>query len=221
MLVAFVSFVAGLQGLPLAEAVAISFTAPLFITALSQPLLGEPVGSRRWGAVLVGFLAMLLMLRPGTDAFSPHALLVLLSALAFALAMMLTRRLARSETSAAMAVYTALGGGLATLPFLPAVWKTPGPVDLTVFVLFGIIGGTAAYVMIAAHRHAPAVVLAPFNYTALVWAAALGWLIWHESPVALTWLGAAIIAASGLYIAHREAVVSGRPRIPARPADEV
>jgi len=205
LFIAFLTFIWGLTGLPFAEAIAISFTAPLFITALSGPLLGEAVGIRRWSAVAVGFVGMLIMLRPGTDAFSLHAVLVLISALAFALAMLLTRRMSRSESNAAMLVYTSLGGMLFCLPALPFVWQTPAGGDLWQFGFLGIVGGGAAYLMIAAHRHAPAVVLAPYVYTSLVWAAIVGWLVWREAPDSWGWLGAAVIVVAGIYIARREA----------------
>lgn len=205
LFIAFLAFIWGLTGLPFAEAVAISFTAPLFITALSGPLLGEAVGIRRWSAVAAGFVGMLIMLRPGTDAFSLPAALVLVSALAFALAMLLTRRMARTESNAAMLVYTSIGGMLLCLPVLPLVWQAPLGGDLGNFAFLGIVGGSAAYLMIAAHRHAPAVVLAPYVYTELVWAAIIGWLVWREVPDAGVWLGALVIVLAGIYIAHREA----------------
>ena len=106
-------FFTALRGLPLAEAIAITFTAPLFVTALSGPLLGEAVGVRRWAAVIIGFLGVLIMVRPGTDAFRPEALLVMTSALMYGLAMLLTRRLTGTETDVALVTYTTLITGLA------------------------------------------------------------------------------------------------------------
>jgi drug/metabolite transporter (DMT)-like permease len=209
LFVAFLGFIWGLTGLPFAEAIAIGFTAPLFITALSGPLLGEQVGIRRWSAVAVGFVGMLIMVRPGTEAFSFHAVLVLVSALAFALSMLLTRRMSRSESNVAMLVYTSGGGLLLCLPALPFVWLWPAADELWRFVFLGVVGGSAAYVMIAAHRHAPAVVLAPYVYTTLIWATAIGWVVWREVPDAWTWVGALVIVAAGVYIAHREARRAG------------
>ena len=203
---ALLSFFTALRGLPLAEAIAVGFTAPLFVTALAGPLLGESVGPRRWAAVVVGFVGALVMVRPGTEAFRPEALLVVLSALSFALAMLLTRRLSRTETDVSMVAYTSLIAGLASLPFVVFVWRTPGGSDLGLFAVVGIVGGTAAYLLVVAYRHAPASVIAPFDYSGLIWASLLGWMVWRETPEPAVWIGAAIIASSGIYITHRETV---------------
>ncbi len=206
------SFFAGLRYLPLAEAVTITFTAPIFVTALSGPLLGESVGLRRWAAVLVGFAGALIVLRPGTEAFRPESLLVLGSALCFALAMLLTRWMARSETNTAMLAYSTLGAALASLPFLGFVWVPPAGDHLLVFLALGILGGIGANFMISAYRHAPASVIAPFDYTALIWTGLLGWMLFEDQPDALVWLGAAIICAAGLYITRREALLRRKAR---------
>ena len=122
-------FFTALRGLPLAEVTAVTFTAPLFVTALSGPLLGEAVGVRRWAAVVIGFLGALIMVRPGTEAFRPEALLVMTSALMYALAMLLTRRLTETETDVALVIYTTLITGLASLPFAVLAWQTPSGGD--------------------------------------------------------------------------------------------
>ena len=201
---ALLSFFTALRGLPLAEAIAVGFTSPLFVTALAGPLLGEAVGPRRWAAVVVGFVGALIMVRPGTEAFRPEALLVLLSALSFALAMLLTRRLSRTETDVAMVAYTSLIAGLASVPFLGFVWRTPATDDIGLFAVVGILGGIAAYLLVVAYRHAPASIIAPFDYSGLIWSSILGWLLWREVPEPAVWIGAAIIVASGIYITHRE-----------------
>ncbi len=194
-----------LRGMPLAEVIAVAFTAPLFITALAGPLLGETVGARRWGAVVVGFVGALIMVRPGSESFRPEALLVLASALSFALLVILTRRLTRTETNAALLTYSTFFAGAFGVPFLPFIWRPPALEDMGFFVLLGTIGGMAAYLVIQAYRHAPVSVLAPFEYTALIWGALLGWLIWQEQPDTPVWIGAAVVTAAGLYIARREA----------------
>ena len=201
---ALLSFFTALRGLPLAEAIAVGFTAPLFVTALAGPVLGEAVGPRRWAAVVIGFVGALVMVRPGTEAFRPEALLVLLSALSFALAMLLTRKLSRTETDVAMVAYTSLIAGLASLPFLGFVWRTPAGDDIGLFAVVGIFGGIAAYLLVVAYRHAPAAVVAPFDYTGLIWASLFGWLVWREAPEPAVWIGAAVIVLSGTYITHRE-----------------
>jgi drug/metabolite transporter (DMT)-like permease len=205
---ALFTFFSGLRRMPLAEAIAIAFTAPLFVTALSAPLIGEPVGARRWAAVLIGFVGALVMVRPGAAGFRFEALWILGAALSFALAMLLTRRMARSETNVAMLAYTTLGAGLVSLPLMPFVWRPPADGDIWLFLLIGMVGGTAAYFVIAAYRHAPAALVAPFEYTALVWGAILGWILWREQPEPVVWIGAAIIMLSGLYITHREATAA-------------
>ena len=204
---ALATFFAGLRVLPLAEAIAVTFTAPLFVTALSAPLLGEPVGPRRWAAVLVGFAGTLIVLRPGTEAFRPESLLVLCSALCFALAMLLTRWMARTETNTAMLAYSTLGAGIACLPFLGFVWRPLEAEHLWLFLALGILGGIGANFMISAYRHAPAAVIAPFDYTALIWGALLGWFLFQDRPDHFVWLGAAIIVAAGLYITRRESAL--------------
>ncbi len=193
-----------MRGLPLAEAVAITLTAPLFVTALSGPLLGEAVGVRRWAAVTIGLLGALIMVRPGTEAFRPEALLVMTSALMYALAMLLTRRLVRTETDVALVSYTTLITGLASLPFAVLAWQAPSGGDLGLFAVVGIGGASGHYLLVLAYRFAPAAVVAPFDYTKLIWASVLGWMVWLESPEPAVWIGAAIVAAAGAYITRRE-----------------
>jgi len=197
-------FYTALRGLPLAEAIAVSFTLPLYITALSGPLLGEAVGVRRWVAVIIGFLGALIMVRPGTEAFRPEALLVLTSAFIAALAMLLTRWLTRSETDVALVTHTTLIAGLASVPFASLAWQAPSAGDLGLFVLVGIAGGSAAYLMVVAYRNAPAAVVAPFDYSSLIWATVFGWILWRESPEPAVWIGGAIVVAAGVYITRRE-----------------
>lgn len=204
LFVALTCFFAGLRYLPLAEAIAIAFTAPLFTTALSQPVLGERVGPRRWGAVLFGFLGALIMLRPGTAAFQPEALFIVASALCFSSAMLLTRRIAATETNVSMLAYSTMGAGLASLPFQPFVWQAPDAIHIWVFLALGLVGGLAAYLIIVAYRNAPAAVIAPFDYTMMIWATLFGWLFWQETPEPIVVAGAVIIALAGLYVTHRE-----------------
>ncbi len=197
-------FFTALRGLPLAEAIAVTFTAPLFITALSIPLLGEAVGARRWAALVIGFVGALIMVRPGTEAFRPEALLVLASALMFALAMLLTRRLTRTETNVALVTYTTLITGLASLPLAVLAWQAPSTTNLGLFAVVGIGSASGNYFLVLAYRNAPAAVVAPFDYTKLIWASVFGWMLWRESPEPAVWIGAAIVAAAGVYITRRE-----------------
>ncbi len=201
------AFFTGLRYMPLAEAISIAFAAPLFVTALSVPLLGEHVGPRRWGAVVAGFLGVLVMTRPGADAFRIEALLILAAALCHALAMLVTRRLARSDTTPSIMFYSTSGALVVSTLALTFGWRNPVGADLIIFAAMGLVGGGGMYFVTQAYRYAPAAVIASFDYTALIWGMLLGWLIWHELPGANVWLGAAIVVASGLYIIHRESRV--------------
>jgi drug/metabolite transporter (DMT)-like permease len=161
---AIFSFFTGLRHLPLAEAISIAFAAPLFVTALSVPILGGRVGPRRWGAVVAGFLGVLVMTRPGAGAFRPEALYILAAALCYALAMLVTRRLARTETTPAiMLAGTAISLAVSGLA-LGFGWRTPAGGELLIFALMGLIGGTGMYFMTQAYRYAPAAVVASGLY---------------------------------------------------------
>lgn len=201
---ALVLFFWGLKFMPLAESIAVAFIAPLFVTALSVPLLGEHVGPRRWCAVIIGFIGTLVVLQPGTAAFQIEAMLIVGSALLFSIAMILTRRMSRTETSISMFTYSTIGAGLISVPFLGLAWQPPDLDHLFAFALLGFVGGTAAYLIIIAYRNASASVIAPFDYTALIWTSLSGWLIWNEQPGLAVWIGASIIILSSLYIARRE-----------------
>ena len=209
-------FFTALRGMPLAEAIAVTFTAPLFVTALSGPLLGEAVGVRRWAAVAVGFVGALIMVRPGTEAFRPEALWVMTSALMFALAMLLTRRLTRTETNVALVTYTTFITGLASLPLAILAWQAPSIGDLGLFAAVGVGGTSGNYLLVLAYRNAPAAVVAPFDYTKLIWASVFGWMLWRESPEPAVWIGAAVVAAAGVYITRREMALGRRAREAAR-----
>jgi drug/metabolite transporter (DMT)-like permease len=199
-----IAFYTGLRYMPLAEAVAIAFTAPLFVTVFSWPLLGERVGRRRWGAVAAGFVGAVIMLQPGTAAFRAEAILILVAALTFALAMLLTRRMAATETNTAIFAYSTLGAWIVSVPFVAFAWQVPVARDLWVFLMLGLVGGCGSYLVIVAYRHAPAALIASFDYTSLVWATLFGWVLWQERPGPAVWVGAAVIVTAGLYIIHRE-----------------
>ncbi len=197
-------FFTGLRYLPLADAFAVVFAAPLFITALSVPVLGEHVGLRRWAAVIVGFLGVLVVVQPGTASFRIEALLPLSAALAYALSMLVGRKLTRDLSTAAIMFWPSVGAVLVTLFMMPAQWQTPGLPDSGVFLLMGTIGTLGMSLITQGYRHAPAAVIAPFDYTVLFWGVIFGWTIWGDIPASNVWAGAAILVASGLYILHRE-----------------
>jgi drug/metabolite transporter (DMT)-like permease len=209
MFASLISLFNGLRWIPLAEAISIVLTVPLFITVLSYPVLGERVGPRRVIAAVVGFVGVLIMMRPGSAAFQVESLWLIAAALFFASAMLFTRRISRTETSVSILAYTTIGAFVASIPMAGLDWTTPSTEHIWVFLTIGMLGGTASFCMILAYTNAPAAVVAPFEYTALVWAAAIGWLVWAETPGLAVWIGAAVIVACGLYITRREGMPSG------------
>lgn len=190
--------------MPLADAVILGFSAPLMVTALSVPLLREPVGPRRWIAVLIGFIGVAVTVQPGSGLFSPIALLPLGAALAYAFIAIFTRQLTASDGNASIVFWTAIAamvaGGL-SLPF-DGVW--PALSDWPLLALLGLLGALGQLAMTQAFRLAPVSVIAPFEYSGILWAVGLGWLWFGELPPGSAYAGAAIIAASGLYILRRE-----------------
>ncbi len=201
---------AALRYLQLDEAIALVFSTPFFVAALSGPLLGERVRWRRWTAIAVGFVGVLVVTRPGPASFQPAALLSLSAALFYALYSLTTRMLARTDSNETTLFYSNIVGAAALLPVVPFVWTTP--TDLLVIALMvstGAIGSFGHYLLIAAHRLVPAAVLSPFIYTEIVLVIALGYLVFGDLPNRFTLAGAAIVVASGLYIVHRERKVRG------------
>jgi len=199
-------FVSGLAYLPLADAIAIAFAGPLFITALAQPLLGEHVGWRRWSAVLTGFIGILLIVRPGGAVVQWAVLLPLTASLAGALRDLLTRHLSSQETTVAILFYTTLGVILASLVTIPIIWVPVPLVDWGWFALSGFLIGFAHFLMIETFRYGEAALVAPFKYSGVIWAGLLGYLIWGDIPDFTTILGVSIVVLSGIYIFHREKI---------------
>lgn len=202
----------GYVHLPLATVTALGFTMPLFLTALSVPLLGERVGWRRCSAVLVGFAGVLLMLRPGfSDAAQGAALpplpvaIVLGGAVAWALAMISIRRMGEmGESGTTIVLWFAIGGTLVgAVAALPG-WVWPTPVQWALLAAVGLISAVAQLLMTAAYRSGETTLIAPFEYSGLLWTMSLGVLIWGELPRAWDFVGIAVLVASGLYIWHRE-----------------
>jgi len=202
--------------MPLANVVAIGFAAPLFITALSVPLLGEAVGPRRWSAVAVGFAGVIIMVRPNAELFNSVAMVALSGAVFMALAMIYVRKLSKTETSAAIVFYFSLSASLVSAAFMPAQWVSPALEDWALLILVGLVGGVAQIFMTNAFRNAPVAVIAPFDYTIMIWAAMLGFFVWGEVPGVNVWIGVAIVTASGIYIVRREAKLGVRRGV-ARP----
>lgn len=201
-------FVYSLSQMPMASAHSIMAIAPLMITAASAPLLGETVGIRRWMAVGIGFSGMLIILRPGFAVFDPVALVPLAGAVCFASYTLLTKVISRDDSHETTLFYTGTIGLLQMSILAPFFWTEPGAIDWFWLVVSGI-GGTLAHVCIIIALHmAPASTLQPFNYTMLVWATVLGYLVFGNLPDIWTAAGAGVIVASGLYAWHRERLAS-------------
>jgi len=199
--------------LPLADAIALGMSGPIFLTALSVPLLGERVGIRRWSAVLAGFAGVLIMVRPGSGVFEFKALTAIAGAFFYALAMVSIRRLARAEPAGTIVFYFtlfAMAAGLFTLPLAAIApawidpWVWPDASGWTILITIGLLGGTAQLTLTYAFKLAPVAVIAPFEYGSLIFGVTFGLLIWNEVPDRYILLGAAIVVASGLYILYRE-----------------
>ncbi|MDX2101145.1 MAG: DMT family transporter [Alphaproteobacteria bacterium] len=198
-------FFTGVGMMPLADAIAIAFAAPLFLTILSIPLLGERVGLHRWAALAVGFSGVLVMTRPGEGGVDVAALLVLASAFTYALGLVLVRRLSAQETAVALAFSSALLPAVATGFAMPWLWVNPQSGWVWgLLVVIGLLGGCGQLLMINAFRRAEASLLAPFDYIALLWAAGIGIVLFGDWPGLNIWIGAAIVISAGLYILHRE-----------------
>ncbi|MFA5123122.1 DMT family transporter [Zavarzinia sp.] len=203
--VSLFTFFLAYRYLELADAIALSFVSPLFMTALSVPILGEQVGWRRWTAIAVGFLGVLVIVRPGGGLFTPLALLPIAGAFTYALVGVTIRVLSRTEASVTIVFYFGLFSSIVAGLGLPFVWQTPASLqDWIGQIGIGLIGGVAQMAMTSAFSRAPVSVVAPFDYTAIIWASVLGYLVWGDVPVAGTFAGAALVIGSGLYILHRE-----------------
>jgi drug/metabolite transporter (DMT)-like permease len=194
----------GLTYLPIAEATAISFMSPLFIVALSGPMLGERVGIHRWVAVVIGLLGVLVIVRPGGGLAHWAVSMPLIGAVAFAAYQLSTRVLAATDTVFATLFYTGVGGFFWTCLLVPFFWTMPSPGQWIAFLAIGSLGVAAHLCLIKAFELAQASLLAPFNYTKLVWAALAGYLVFGDVPSLNTLAGCALIIASGLYVILRE-----------------
>lgn len=193
--------------LPLADVVAIGFAGPIFLTALSVPMLGEKVGIRRWCAVMAGFVGVVAMIRPGAGVVTLDALVPVAGAVGYAFAMVFVRRLTATETIASIVFYFTIICTVLSGLAMPFVWVTPASlVDWALLAAVGLCGGFAQLAMTYAFKLAPASLIAPFEYSAMIWGVAFGWLIWSELPDVYIATGAGIVIASGLYILHRETV---------------
>lgn len=206
MIGASLFFVSALAQLPIAQATATAFVAPMFVTALSIPLLGEQVGIRRWLAVAVGFAGVLIIVRPGGGGFGPTALYPVLSAASWASAMIITRMMRLADPALTTLFYTALVGVLALTAALPVVWQAITPEAWFLLALCGALSLLGQYFQVRAFLLGSASLLAPFSYAQIIGSTVIGVLAFHNFPDRWTWFGAAIVIASGVYVWHRERV---------------
>ena len=203
-LIAMTCGFSALQRLPLTDATAFQFASPLFMTAFSAVLLREQVGRHRWGAVLVGFVGVLIMTRPSGHMNLPGVALALAGAICAAGAAVTIRQMSDTERGATIVFYFTLGGTLLGLAGSLFNWVTPDPWTLAMLILGGIVGGVGQILTTQAVSVAPVGVVAPFDYSQLIWATGFGFLIWGELPHPATIAGALVVAGSGVYILHRE-----------------
>lgn len=203
---AMFGFFYGLSRMPLVDALTLGFTAPLMVTALSVPTLGEHVGWRRWVAVIIGFIGVLIILRPGTGEISLAAIAVLFAAFCYASLAITARKLAATESSYALSVYAVVGPLLISSALVGqgGSWRVPDAGGWLLFLLAGSCSVIAWIGIIGGYRRAAPALLAPFEYTALVGGAVAGYLIWDEVPDRWVIVGATIIIASGLFVVYRE-----------------
>lgn len=198
------NFVA-LQWMQLDEVLSIIFTFPFIVAIVSGPILGEWLGWRRWTAIAVGFGGVLLITRPGLGEFNPGALFSLASVICYGLYAVITRVVSRVDSNQTSLFFNNAIGALVMLPVIPFVWSAPANWHLALLlVCTGVFGSFGHFLMISAHKLAPAAVLSPFVYTQLIWVTILGYLVFDHVPSEWTLAGAAIVVGSGLYLLYRE-----------------
>jgi len=194
-----------LQYLQLAETGAIQFSVPIIIALIAAPMLGERMDRARWAAIAVGFVGVLVIVRPGTQGFHPALILSIINAFLYALFNLMTRHLAAHDSPETTQFYSSVGATLVITPFALAAWQTPSSaLQWLLLAGIGLAGGVGHYVLAVAHRYAPASVLGPFLYQQIVWMVLFGYLVFGDVPDAAVLVGAAIVIASGAYLLYRE-----------------
>lgn len=190
----------GVSLMPIADWVALSFTVPLFVAALAAPVLGETVGWRRWTAILLGFAGVVIIVPPTGEA-SLWALAVGLTAhFLVSSALVLIRRMGTAERTTTIVFYYMVALSITTALVAPFDWRPATANQLAMLMLVGAVAGAAHLLITSAYRLAPASVIAPFDYTGIIWAVAIGWLVWGEPPTLRLAIGGAIVIACGLYV---------------------
>ena len=232
----YIAYYLALPVMPLTTAVALFFTAPLFITALAVPMLGESVGWRRWMGLAAGFVGMLVILRPGFADIEPAALLAIVAALTYALAQLMGRKLGATDSASVMSFYMGFVfvymGGMLGLAFgsgefadgsnpswdaLLGAWSPPALTEIALIVTIGVTSAIGFVLLTQAYRIGEANKVAPFEYTMMIWATLFGFIFFGTVPDGYTLLGAGLIAASGIYVLHRERKTKVKPRTRRKP----
>ncbi len=205
------SFIVAVSYVPLADAVAVSFVAPFIVTLLGALILREHVGIRRWSAVTIGFLATIIIIRPGLGVMHPAVFLVIAAAALFAVRQIVSRALAATDRTTTTFAYTAIASVFCLSLPLPFVWQWPSSgFEIALLCSMALMAALAETMVIKALEVAQAVVVAPLHYTILIWSTFYGWLIFGDLPDRWTWLGALIIVATGIYTLNRERIVARR-----------
>ncbi|MCU1764214.1 DMT family transporter [Pseudomonas protegens] len=197
-------FTSALLFIPLAEATAVNFLAPVLVTALSVPLLGEQVTRGQWLAVICGFVGVLIIVHPGGELFTPAVLLPFCSALFFCFYQLLTRKLAEHDSPTTSNFFAGLCNTLVMTALVPFFWQTPGFLHGLLMLALGACGMSAHLFLTQAFRHAAPALLAPFGYCQIVFAGLLGWLLFGHAPSLITQVGIAVICLSGLAAAWQQ-----------------
>jgi drug/metabolite transporter (DMT)-like permease len=203
-------FFYSLLWLPFATAISLYFAGPLFITLLSIPVLRERVGPLRWLAVIVGFIGVVVICSPGTEFFTPYALLPVIAAFGYAVVIMMIRLSPHEDSTAAVTFFGNLAAAVICFLFLPFGWEAIASVDIGFFLLIGVSGAFAALALNAGYRYASASLLAPLDYLALPLALVAGYYIWGEVLPSHFWVGSILVVGSGMFIAIRESAVASR-----------
>ena len=202
-------FILGLNFVPLADAVSVTFVAPLVVTMMGALILGEHVGLHRWTATLIGFLGTLIVIRPGFETFHPGLLLPLIAACFFAARQVISRYIGTADKTETTITYTAITAFLVLSIFAPFVWE---PIEtktqIIVLITMSIMAALGEFLVIKALEIGMAVVVSPLHYTLIIWGSFYGYVIFGQFPDLLTWVGASVIILSGLYILHRERIRS-------------
>jgi drug/metabolite transporter (DMT)-like permease len=214
-------FFGGVSRMPIADTLALSFVSPLVVTLLSPLLLDERVGARRLSAVAVGFAGALVILRPGVGLFQPAALFGLGTGAVYAFYVITTRRLAGTAPALVTLAYTALIGMAGTSLAVPFVWVPPTPAEWAFMVAMGAVAALGHLLIILAYERGEASMLSPFSYTEMVGAVTVGYFAFGDFPDRWTWVGIAILVASGIYISLREHRVARRSAAAAQEPEEI